>query len=195
MRTALETLGFGPCHHMRALYENPDHKAHWRRFIAGGPCDWDVLLGGFRSCVDWPSAHFWPELAQAFPHAKIILTWRSPESWWRSFESTILEVLQNRDPDAAPTPGSLLLPKHVFGGRSLTKANCIAAFEANAARVKAEVPQERLLIHEIGDGWHPLCAHLGVPVPSDPYPQSNSTAEFRADMDRAEWQSPSKESG
>jgi hypothetical protein len=42
------------------------------------------------------------------------------------------------------------------------------------------VPPEKLLVFEPGDGWAPLCAFLGVPVPDEPYPQVNSTAEFQA---------------
>jgi len=40
------------------------------------------------------------------------------------------------------------------------------------------------LVHCLGDGWEPLCAHLGVPVPDQPYPQSNSTAEILTRIER-----------
>ncbi len=42
------------------------------------------------------------------------------------------------------------------------------------------VPAERLLIHRLGDGWEPLCRHLGVEIPATDYPRVNSTAEFQA---------------
>ena len=45
--------------------------------------------------------------------------------------------------------------------------------------VKATVPPERLLVHSLGDGWDPLCAHLGVPVPAQPYPSRNSASDFQ----------------
>ena len=32
--------------------------------------------------------------------------------------------------------------------------------------------------HNLGDGWAPLSAHLGVPVPDQPYPTRNSAEEF-----------------
>jgi hypothetical protein len=35
-------------------------------------------------------------------------------------------------------------------------------------------------VHNLGDGWGPLCAHLGVPIPDQPYPNSNSTAAIQA---------------
>ena len=31
-----------------------------------------------------------------------------------------------------------------------------------------------------GDGWEPICAALDVPVPAEPFPHTNTTAEFRA---------------
>ena len=45
--------------------------------------------------------------------------------------------------------------------------------------VKATVPPERLLVHSLGDGWEPLCAHLGVPVPAQPYPSRNKANDFQ----------------
>ena len=34
------------------------------------------------------------------------------------------------------------------------------------------------LIFEVKDGWYPLCTFLDVPVPDEPFPRVNSTAEF-----------------
>ena len=179
MRTALEILGFAPCHHMRALMADPAHKQDWRDMIAGGPQDWEKLLGPYRACVDWPSAHYWPELVRAFPEARVLLTWRSAESWWASYERTILPLLLADTETEESAPGSQLLSLRVFDGRPADRAHCIAAYEANVARVRAEVPPERLLVHALGDGWEPLCAHLGVPVPEVPYPHANTASEFQ----------------
>ena len=49
---------------------------------------------------------------------------------------------------------------------------------SKAAAVKAAFPKERLLVHSAKDGWAPLCAHLGVPVPETPYPRTNNREEF-----------------
>ena len=61
----------------------------------------------------------------------------------------------------------------------------IAAFNAHEAAVKQEIPAERLLVHSPKDGWGPLCAFLGVPVPEGDYPRSNHRDEFFANMDAA----------
>lgn len=45
--------------------------------------------------------------------------------------------------------------------------------------VKATVPPERLLVFDVKQGWEPLCAFLGVPVPDGPFPHVNDTESFK----------------
>jgi hypothetical protein len=153
----------------------------WRaRFNHDEPIPWEQLFAGYRSCVDWPSAYYWRELIQAYPQAKVILTYRSSESWWKSFEQTVLQVLQtSQDQESL---GLTMIGRAQFGGRAHDRAHAISVYEANVAAVKATVPPERLLIHELGDGWEPLCKHLGVPVPSEPYPSRNKATDFQSAM-------------
>lgn len=176
MREALNILGFGPCHHMFEVTDNPLMKARWREFMNSDVPDWPALFEGYRSCVDWPSAHYWRELVPLYPQARVILTWRDPESWWTSFEATILRYVQTaQDRESV---GVRIIEK-AFGDRAADRAQMIAAYEANVAAVIAMVPKNRLLVHNPGDGWEPLCAHLGVPVPEAPYPSRNTTAELQ----------------
>jgi hypothetical protein len=178
MREALTMLGFGPCHHMYEVMEHAQQKRLWRGLAKGEGPDWDQLFAGYKSCVDWPSAYYWRDLIQAYPKARVILTWRSPESWWESFQNTILPAIaDSKDQDSL---GVALVAKQVFGGRPQDRAHAIRVYEANVQAVLNTVPAERLLIHKLGDGWGPLCAHLGVPVPDEPYPARNTTQEFRA---------------
>lgn len=178
MREALTMLGFGPCHHMFEVIGNPEQKARWRAMVAGGPQDWGSLLEGYSSCVDWPSAHYWRELIAAYPEAKVILTWRSPESWWKSVSETLLKLVStNADPASI---GRALIERQVFDGRMGDHDQAIAVYQANVAAIMAEVPAGRLLVHRLGDGWPSLCAHLGVPVPDLPYPHGNTVEAFHA---------------
>jgi hypothetical protein len=41
-------------------------------------------------------------------------------------------------------------------------------------------------VFEAKDGWEPLCAHLGVPVPDEPFPHVNDRAEFQTHAQRAQ---------
>ena len=43
-------------------------------------------------------------------------------------------------------------------------------YEAQIRRVKEVVPEDRLLIWNIKEGWEPLCRFLGKPVPNIPIP-------------------------
>ena len=43
-------------------------------------------------------------------------------------------------------------------------------YEAHIRRIKEVVPEERLLIWNIKEGWEPLCKFLGKPVPNIPIP-------------------------
>merc|ERR1712179_249780 len=45
--------------------------------------------------------------------------------------------------------------------------------------VVAEVPQDKLLIFHVADGWEPLCNFLGLETPSIPFPRMNDTEEVR----------------
>ena len=177
MREALDMLGFGPCHHMREVNANEEQKRLWRALVRGVAPDWEQLFAGYQSCVDWPSAYYWRELISVYPKAKVILTYRTPESWWASFEQTILAGMQASTD--AESLGLALVRDKVFGGRPEDRAHAIAVYEANVNAVKATVPPDRLLIHNLGDGWEPLCAHLGVPVPAEAYPSRNSASEFQ----------------
>lgn len=186
LRLALEQLGFAPCHHMFALREAPDELRHWQAAVRGEPVDWEAAFARYRSAVDWPSAAFWRETTARYPDAKVIHTTRSPESWHRSVLDTILPAMEGwRDTGPGPRRDRLemafrLIVEQGFGGRMRDPDHAMAVFRAHDAEVRRTIPAARLLVYEVREGWEPLCAFLGVPVPATPFPQSNSAEEFRS---------------
>ncbi len=177
MREALDILGVGPCHHMYEVNAQEQQKLMWRALVQGAIPDWNRLFAGYGSCVDWPSAYYWRELAEFYPQAKVVLTCRTAETWWQSFEKTILGGIQmSSDPESL---GLALVRDKVFGGRPDDRAHAIATYEENIKAVKATIASERLLVHNLGDGWEPLCAFLRLPVPEQPYPNRNNTQDFQ----------------
>ena len=51
-------------------------------------------------------------------------------------------------------------------------------FERRNKEVIDALPPERLLVFSPKEGWAPLCAFLGVPVPDGPFPRVNSRDEL-----------------
>lgn len=178
MREALNLVGAGPCHHMFEVLGDERQKRLWRALAQGTAPDWPAVFDGFASCVDWPSAAYWRQLADYYPDARVLLTWRTAESWWTSFERTILPVIrQSTDRESL---GVALIAEQVFGGRPDDRAHAIATYESHVEEVKATIAPERLLVHPLGSGWAPLCRHLGLPVPDEPFPRRNAAEDFRA---------------
>lgn len=195
LKTALERLGHGPCHHMSSLGGDLDRIRGWEAAARGEPVVWEELLGGYRATVDWPSCFFWQELADAYGHAPIILTVRDPARWYASVRDTIYHS-SHRQPGWAGL--GMWLEDRVCRGLRVRRRMCerviwegtfgfrfgdpdfaIQVFEWHNAHVRAVVPPDRLLVYEVGQGWGPLCAFLGVPVPNEPFPHLNDAASFR----------------
>jgi Sulfotransferase domain len=208
LKLALEQLGFGPCYHMAEVMTRPGHDTMWLALARGETSDWRAILDGFNATVDWPSTYFWRRLAADNPDAKIVLTLRDAEAWYRSAAATIFgrmlefEALRAEALRAgelgggelrggsgleALDPGrrrhmemvNTIIVQDTFGG-SLDKENAIRVFAAHNDAVRREVPPARLLVYEAGQGWEPLCHFLGVAVPDAPYPRVNSTSDFAA---------------
>ena len=179
MRTALTQLGFGPCHHMHALREDPEQQRLWRALAAGAAPDWDRLFAGYHAAVDWPSAYYWRALSAYYPKAKFLLTTRSPESWLASMEKTILPIL--RDPPDPASVGVKVIGEATFGGRLDDRDHLLAVYRRHLAEVQDHIAADRLLVYRLGDGWAPLCRFLDVPVPETPFPRQNDAAAFNED--------------
>jgi hypothetical protein len=179
MRDALVRLGFAPCDHMVENFEHQERFALWdealRRKSAGEPIDWRPLLDGFQAIVDWPGAYFWEELTAAHPEAKVVHTVRDPERWYDSISATIFTL---RDDQWPAGPRDIIYTR-TFGDRLSDRAHCLAVFAQHVAAVQEAIAPERLLVFDVKQGWDPLCAFLGVPVPEDePFPHVNDTAAF-----------------
>jgi len=182
LKLALEELGFGPCHHMDEVLANGETQiALWNEAYAGRP-DFEAIYRGYRAAVDWPTAAYWRELAAAYPDAKVLLSSRTPESWAASFSGTILTILAAPETWPEPARPWLEMVTDVVIERSLGgktgQEDLVAAFEAHEAAVKSEIAPERLLVFDVRQGWEPLCRFLGKPVPSTPFPRTNSKEEF-----------------
>jgi hypothetical protein len=191
LKIALEMLGFAPCYHMMEVFTHPGHSEAWEEAARSGKVDWEALVGPYEAAVDWPASFFWRELLKTYPDAKVILTERDEEAWYKSITNTIFDFMR-RDIDptlidpiraAQRKMGRYIVSERTFGNR-FDKDHVLDVYRQNSAEVKREVPKDKLLVFDAPDGWKPLCDFLGVPVPDAPYPLTNTTEEFRARVPR-----------
>jgi hypothetical protein len=189
LKIALEQLGYAKCHHMMEVFRSPEQGRLWKAIADGDTPDWNAVFAGFESSVDFPSSIFYRELAEKYPDAKVVLTVRSADSWYKSASETIFaigKVTPSWLKTVAPHLGRIfamhekLLWARVFGKRTDDPAHAKAVFERHNAAVQAAMPADRLLVYEVKQGWGPLCAFLGKPIPETPFPNVNDTAEFQA---------------
>jgi hypothetical protein len=179
LKLALEQLGFGPTYHMMEVFKNPAAFEWWADVADGGGPGWETIFEGYRSTVDWPSATFYRELAEAYPDAKVILTERPGAAWFKSTQSTIF----NRNGPPRPPAFRRMIEgvvDRMFDGTLDDADHAISVFERHNAEVRRTIPEHRLLVYEVAHGWKPLCDFLGVAVPDGPMPHVNTTAEFQA---------------
>ena len=201
IKTALEELGFGPCYHMREVFEHPEHASFWGAAGRGETVNWQELFTGYQATVDWPSCTFYKELMEVYPDAKVLLTVRDPEKWYESAQSTIFQVVSRKASPFSRLLFRLLFPhmpqtvemmktliwEGTFDGKFADKDYAIEVFKQHIEEVKKYVPPEQLLVYNVKEGWEPLCAFLGVEVPGDkPFPHLNDRFSFAA---RRRWQS------
>lgn len=186
LRQALVHLGFAPCDHMRENVDHPERFDLWkealRRKQAGERIDWRPLLDGYQAIVDWPGAYFWRELTAAHPEAKVILTVRDPGRWYESVRTTIFPFLASLEKPGESRLAGAVIVDATFDRRVDDRAHCEAVFAQHNAAVQTAIPAGRLLVFEVKEGWEPLCAFLGVPVPDEPFPHANDSEEFRENV-------------
>ena len=182
LQSALNMLGFGPCHHMIEVWAHPETMQLWIDAADGKPV-WDEIFAGYRSAVDYPSAAYWQVLAERYPEAKVIHTVRDPDAWFESTQATIFapDGPAERAIASGGRTGEFF---RSFMGELVAhmhdRAFLLDFFHRHDDEVRSTIAPERLLVYEVAQGWQPLCAFLGVQVPSDPYPSENTRAEFVA---------------
>lgn len=184
LKLALERLGFGPCHHMFEVRDNPALLPNWEAAARGETVDWDEVFRGYRSQVDWPGARYWRQLAQHFPKAQVILSVRDPDAWFDSVQATIAPFLAARGTHPSPHVNAIAEMGHqavevqIFEDRLSDREHATQIFKKHIAEVQSEIPADRLLTFDLRDGWRPLCDFLGVEVPDVPFPKTNSSKAF-----------------
>ncbi|KAJ6552599.1 pectin lyase fold/virulence factor [Mycena vulgaris] len=198
MRIALETLGYNETNHGFTVWTNLLEIEMWTEAINAkffgkgkpyGREEWDRLLGHYMAVTDVPHILFAEELIAAYPDAKVILTTRTPDSWWKSYEATIGRAFESPfgavsawlEPQTAGKVQEFwrIVFLAMFKTENVTPEIAKARFTAHYEGVRALVPKERLLDYRVGEGWETLCKFLEKDIPATPFPKVNDTQAFR----------------
>lgn len=183
-KTALEQLGFGPCHHMKEIFDSRDQLEIWRAAVRERSADWDQVFDGYRSCVDWPSTCFWKDLVAHYPDAKVVVTTRPVDGWVRSMQSTVCRLIAERHERPPSHVRDVLdladevIAEWTFEGQLQDAPTLARVFEQRLDEVAETIAPERLLLFDVRQGWQPLCEFLDVPVPDHEFPKGNDAEEF-----------------
>lgn len=170
-----------PIYHMSETSAHPEHASTWVAAIRGHPPVWEEFLTGYAAGVDAPFSTCWRQLAAAYPDAPVLLSHRgSAEAWYRSMEATVLvrtRAMLAKDDDDPMVPLFRVIFDSVFTDMD-DPEDVMAGYERHLEQVRAEIDPGRLLEWQPGDGWDPICRALDAPVPDQPFPHLNSTADY-----------------
>lgn len=181
LTAAFERLLGGRCYHFAEVFERPADISVWHDIVREGrKPDWHQLFAGFEASNDWPAAAYWQDIAAAFPDALVLLSTRdNAEQWYQSYSKTIVPVLLDTERFSHPAYAMARAVTFATFTDDLREPEAVKRrYNEHNAFVR-RVAADRLIEWKPGDGWAPLCAALGLPIPTTPFPHLNTTDEFR----------------
>lgn len=196
LKKALETLGYKDTYHFKDLIANPKKLKHWKELEESSNTNFEQLFDGFQATVDFPGYPYYKILMDKYPDAKVILTKRDVDKWyestlktvWKAGPQTVLAkiVLLSKMIFNTSLREIFLCIKFMrktylkkqFNNNFASEANAKAMFFKHIEDVKKHVPENKLLIYEVSDGWQPLCDFLDKPIPDEAFPHLNKKENF-----------------
>ncbi len=198
LNEALTSLGFASVHFPA---DRATRAAVARYLLHGAAFERLPVLDTAAALTDTPVCCIFRPLDAAYPDSKFVLTVREEQDWLRSCERhwarasrrprqrTGLAIAARRarrrfSRDSVPDHWEYvaLINDHIFGvDRSFDPDRLLARRASYESDVREHFNgrQENLLVLDIcaGQGWPELCAFLGVPERSEPFPRTNVLAD------------------
>ncbi|MEJ8569662.1 sulfotransferase family protein [Wenzhouxiangellaceae bacterium CH-27] len=125
----------------------------------------------------WNMWRMYRELHERFPDSRFILTFREPESWWRSVEQWI----------TVTKPESLARYQLHLRVLRPDRNAFIDSYLRYNEEVRSYFGDSGILLPlnvEAGADWAQLCDFLGKPIPEAPFPHANPQTYSWQDADR-----------
>jgi hypothetical protein len=170
---------------MKDIYASPDCKseslAFQHAYLNRDELDLEKLYEGYDAAADFTDAAFYKEMLAKYHDAKVILTERSAESWFKSVQNIIFKAISVKvDPSDPQYELSELSKTLIFDGLMKDPKNFdneelfTKMYLDHNAEVKRLVPTEKLYIMQLGEGWEGLCKFFRKDIPDVQYPNINS---------------------
>ena len=151
---------------------------------------------------------FAPELIAAYPEAKVVLSNRDVDQWYRYetagirtreetadirlslkhrsiirtidwlYKDPLHYLLSLVDPPTGTWTRMFYKLWKVFAKGDFARHGK-DAFHEHYQRVRELVPPDRLLEYRVSEGWEPLCRFLDLEIPDRPFPAGNEQESFR----------------
>ena len=159
--------------------------------------------------MDVPVYHYWQQISEAFPEAKIILIERDTEKWKASviamfkivnetrwFKQPMRTIMRPFLNGLSPTlvrftdwldftfEQSIGPNVDTIGEKKdrFSRSHMHRMYEKHNEHVKAKAPKDKFLNFSLKDGWGPICKFLGKPVPKVEFPHSNQKGSIVGDI-------------
>lgn len=197
LKIALEKLLPGRCQHMIDVLQSPDH--YINNVLLENTSDESFkdyfVKQNFVAAVDIPFILVYKRAMKLFPNAKFILTVRSEKTWIKSMIKTVCveygkNNMYNKFPNYLffwfyPQRKRLIQFLKSFTVvqnmiQSVEEGNGIEFYNEWVKDIKSSIPEDRLLVFNVKQGWEPLCEFLHVPIPDVPFPKTDGSKEFNA---------------
>ena len=196
LKKALEILGYNKTYHFKDLVANPNKLHLWQDLEENGETNFEELFEGCQATTDFPAYPYYKILLKKYPDAKIILTKRNVDDWYKSTHSTIwksgpqniftktmLKIKMSFNPKLKQTFDCIKFMKSTYLAKQFddqfdTPEYAKKVFKKHIQDVTEYVPEQQLLVYEVTQGWGPLCNFLSIDIPSEPFPHLNKKENF-----------------
>ncbi|KAF5541922.1 hypothetical protein FNAPI_10090 [Fusarium napiforme] len=141
-------------------------------------------VDGFVAITDSPGSTLVRELMAIYPDAKVICTVRDVGAWERSMATVSTKSTQWFLRFVLfPLPSLRYFVDYINALRQQwflkfgeTEPVTSSSYDQHITWLKENVPEDRLVLIDVRDGWEPLCKALDLPVPKDvPFPRINDS--------------------
>lgn len=189
---ALRTLGY-------TVYDATESYSYliqqWHDIVVNkkSPNFWS-MYSDVDAVVDTPGNHFYREIFEAFPDAKVILTVRDSEDvWLKSFVNHMKRYYRycvtrplwqavRVSPTHQMVYNVMIKVWELKYGSGATllenEATLKKVYREHNREVRETIPANQLLVYNVREGWGPLCDFLGCDKPNKAFPHLNIGGEI-----------------